>query len=133
MPKKISTPPPIEIKVTCGFDEGRCPYGAGVYPYQYTIKVINHGAESVRLIGQHIVTTDSTGRTRRLEENGLENGAQPRIYPGRPLVYHDEINLLTSTGKLRGWLTLITNSGEIFDAPFGSINLVPPPPQRTLH
>lgn len=86
------------------------------YAFAYTITVSNHRAEAVQLLSRHWIITDQNNKVEEVRGSGVV-GQQPIIQPGQSYQYSSGAVIATETGDMRGSYTMITASGERFEAP----------------
>jgi ApaG protein len=92
----------------------------GEWVFEYTVRITNHGSETVQLLSRHWIITDATGETREVRGPGVV-GQQPALAPGESFKYSSWLPLQTPTGVMRGTYQMVRADGSRFDveiAPF---------------
>lgn len=88
--------------------------------FQYTVRITNHGSETVQLLSRHWVITDALEHVEEVRGPGVV-GEQPVLRPGDSFKYSSWCPLRTPTGVMRGAYTMTYTDGRHFDveiAPF---------------
>jgi ApaG protein len=101
----------------------------GRFVFAYTITITNAGAVAAKLMTRHWLITDSNGKTQEVRGDGVI-GEQPYLKPGETFRYTSGAMLETSVGTMQGSYTMLTDDGDLFDAPIPQFTLSIP---RTLH
>ena len=86
------------------------------YAFAYTITITNRRDEAVQLLSRYWIITDQNNKVEEVRGNGVV-GQQPHIQPGESYQYSSGAVIQTSTGDMRGSYTMISASGERFEAP----------------
>ena len=86
------------------------------YAFSYTISIVNHRSEAVRLLSRHWIITDQNNKVDEVTGKGVV-GQQPLIQPGESFEYSSGTLIATEIGDMRGSYTMETASGEQFEAP----------------
>jgi ApaG protein len=92
----------------------------GQWVFQYTVRISNHGAETVQLMSRHWIITDATEHCNEVKGLGVI-GKQPILAPGESFQYSSWCPLESPLGVMRGTYQMLRTSGETFDieiAPF---------------
>ncbi len=95
------------------------------YAFGYTITIINHGTQSARLLTRHWIITDANGHVQEVHGEGVV-GEQPLIQPGQSYRYSSGAILSTPVGSMHGTYTMVSNSGNYFDAIIAPFSLAMP-------
>ena len=93
----------------------------GEWVFQYTVRITNHGPDTVRLVSRHWIITDALDHVKEVKGPGVV-GEQPVIAPGESFKYSSWCSLKTPTGMMRGTYQMARAGGDEFDveiAPFG--------------
>ena len=90
--------------------------GKNSYAFSYTITIINHRSEPVRLLNRHWIITDQNNKVEEVTGKGVV-GQQPLIQPGGSFEYSSGTIIGSEIGDMRGSYTMKTGSGELFEAP----------------
>jgi ApaG protein len=88
--------------------------------FQYTVRITNHGSETVQLLSRHWIITDALEHTEEVQGPGVV-GKQPVLAPGESFKYSSWCPLKTPMGMMRGTYTMVLAGGNQFDieiAPF---------------
>jgi ApaG protein len=86
------------------------------YAFAYTITITNERSEAVQLLSRHWIITDQNNKVEEVRGSGVV-GQQPLIQPGKSYQYSSGAVIETETGDMRGSYTMITATGERFEAP----------------
>ena len=92
----------------------------GEWVFQYTVRITNHGSDTVQLLSRHWMITDALDHTEEVRGPGVV-GEQPILKPGESFKYSSWCPLRTPTGVMRGTYTMAHTDGRKFDveiAPF---------------
>jgi ApaG protein len=93
--------------------------------FLYTVTVANEGEVTVQLESRHWVIADATGRVENVRGPGVV-GEQPVLMPGESFEYTSGCPLTTPTGEMRGSYTMVTPTGERFEAVIAPFRLQGP-------
>jgi ApaG protein len=91
-----------------------------VWVFEYTVRITNQSAETVRLISRHWIITDALDHVEEVQGPGVV-GEQPVLAPGESFKYSSWCPLKTATGMMRGTYQMVQVAGGQFDieiAPF---------------
>jgi len=99
------------------------------YAFAYTIKITNAGTTAAKLISRHWLITDANGKVEEVRGAGVI-GKTPYLKPGEAFTYTSGALIETAVGVMQGEYTMLTDSGENFDAAIPQFTLSIP---RTLH
>ncbi len=97
--------------------------------FSYRISIQNKGHETIQLMSRHWIITDGIGNVEEVRGPGVV-GLQPKIQPGQNFEYESACPLTTSTGSMRGFYTMLTESGESVQIEIPEFYLVSP---QSLH
>jgi ApaG protein len=129
MPELRPDPPPVSEAVTQDIrvevlarhaSEHSLPL-QGKWVFQYTVRITNHGTDTVQLLSRHWIITDGLDRVEEIRGPGVI-GAQPILAPGESHKYSSWCPLETPTGSMHGTYEMVRADGTRFDveiAPFG--------------
>ncbi|MEK9647607.1 MAG: Co2+/Mg2+ efflux protein ApaG [Gammaproteobacteria bacterium] len=106
----------IEINTKTKYLEMQSEPGKNSYAFSYTITIINHRSEPVRLLNRHWIITDQNNKVEEVTGKGVV-GQQPLIQPGDTFEYSSGTIIGSEIGDMRGSYTMKTDSGELFEAP----------------
>jgi len=84
------------------------------FVYQYTITLLNEGADTVQLLTRHWIITDALGKEEQVIGEGVI-GQKPVLAPGASFTYTSSCPLKTPTGAMKGRYQMRNSSSETFD------------------
>ncbi len=119
----------IQIEVTTRYLYKHSVPAKKRYVFAYSIKITNHGAESVTLLNRHWHITDDNNKVEEVIGEGVL-GQQPEIAPGKSFNYTSGAVIETELGTMHGSYEMQTSAGEKFKAPIPTFLLSLP---RTVH
>ena len=99
------------------------------YAFSYTIKISNIGETAAKLLSRHWLITDSNGKVEEVRGEGVI-GKNPYLKPGEAFTYTSGALIATAVGVMEGKYTMLSDTGENFDAVIPKFTLSIP---RTLH
>ncbi len=103
--------------------------GEHKYAFAYTIRITNTGTEAAKLLSRHWLITDANGKIEEVRGEGVI-GKTPYLKPGEAFTYTSGALIETAVGVMQGKYTMLSDTGEQFDAPIAQFTLSIP---RTLH
>ncbi|MGA0805779.1 MAG: Co2+/Mg2+ efflux protein ApaG [Pseudohongiellaceae bacterium] len=106
----------IHIKVVTQYLSQQSDPARRSYAFAYTITITNERPEAVQLLSRHWIISDQNNKVEEVRGSGVV-GQQPLIQPGQSYQYSSGAVIETETGDMRGSYTMITASGERFEAP----------------
>ena len=115
----------IRIQVKTQFLPDRSSPGDDQYVFAYHIKISNLGKEVAQLISRHWIITTADGETEEVQGDGVV-GEQPVLSPGEQFEYTSFCPLKTNVGTMHGSYTMVTPSGEMFQARIAPFTLAVP-------
>ena len=95
------------------------------YWFAYFIRISNLGTETVQLISRHWVITNADGEEEEVHGEGVV-GEQPVLPPGAHYDYNSFCHLKTAVGTMHGEYTMVTTSGDTFEARIAPFTLAAP-------
>ena len=98
---------------------------ASRYVFAYTITIRNAGSVAAQLISRHWIITTADGETEEVQGAGVV-GEQPVLSPGEQFEYTSFCPLKTNVGTMHGSYTMVTPSGEVFQARIAPFTLAVP-------
>ncbi|EJW10658.1 ApaG protein [Rhodovulum sp. PH10] len=121
----------IEVEVAPRFLPERSSTDERTWFWTYTIRITNHGEETVRLETRHWRITDALGRRQEVSGAGVV-GEQPVLPPGGTYEYTSGVPLPTPSGFMVGTYGMLSQTGERFeiDIPAFALDL---PHERTVN
>ncbi len=119
----------ILIEVYPRYIEDQSMPSAHKYAFAYTIKITNAGTTAAKLISRHWLITDANGKVEEVRGAGVI-GKTPYLKPGEAFTYTSGALIETAVGVMQGEYTMLSDSGENFDAAIPQFTLSIP---RTLH
>ena len=115
----------IRVQVTTKFLPERSSPRDGEYLFAYFIQISNVGSETAQLISRHWVITNTDGEEEDVRGDGVV-GNQPVLAPGAVHNYNSFCQLKTAVGTMHGEYTMVTPSGETFEARIAPFTLAVP-------
>ena len=115
----------IRVQVTTKFLPDRSSPRDGEYLFAYFIQISNVGSETAQLISRHWVITNTDGEEEEVRGDGVV-GNQPVLAPGAVHNYNSFCQLKTAVGTMHGEFTMVTPSGETFEARIAPFTLAVP-------
>ena len=110
----------IRVSTEPTFLPERSDPSAGLWYFAYRIRITNHSAATVQLLGRHWQITDAGGRVEQVRGPGVV-GEQPVLQPGESFEYTSFCPLPTPFGSMEGSYQMVSSTGERFEvriAPF---------------
>jgi ApaG protein len=115
----------IRVQVTTKYLPERSSARDSEYWFAYFIRLSNLGSETAQLISRHWVITNTDGEVEEVHGEGVV-GQKPVLAPGDVYNYNSLCNLKTSVGTMHGEYTMVTPSGETFEARIAPFTLAVP-------
>lgn len=97
----------------------------GHFVWAYSVKIENHGSETVQLINRYWRITDAHGATREVRGSGVV-GEQPILKPGQSYEYTSGAPLATPSGIMVGSYEMQDDAGRVFDVAIPAFSLDSP-------
>ncbi len=97
----------------------------GRYFFAYTVEIINTGLERVQLRARYWRIVDGNGNLQEVRGAGVV-GKQPVLGPGESFSYTSGCPLPTPGGTMQGRYTMVTATGETFEADIPAFSLDAP-------
>ena len=116
---------PIEVRVKSHYLDEQSDPAHNRYVFAYDITIINNGTEAATLQSRHWMIIDGDEKVQEVRGDGVV-GEQPTIAPGDQYQYSSGAILETTTGTMEGSYQMISESGEIFEAPIAMFSLTHP-------
>jgi ApaG protein len=110
----------IRVEVLCRHSPENSRPLLNEWIFEYTVRITNQGADTVRLVNRHWIITDGFDHTHEVKGPGVV-GEQPVLAPGESFKYSSWCPLSTPTGTMRGTYQMVRADGRQFDiqiAPF---------------
>ncbi len=117
--------PQFEIKVKVSYVEHESKPEEGYHLFSYRIFIKNNSSFTAQLNSRHWIITDNAGKTEEVRGAGVV-GQQPRITPKETFEYESVCPLNCSSGSMRGYYQMISDTGESFDIEIPEFYLVAP-------
>jgi ApaG protein len=95
------------------------------YRFVYFIRISNVGSETAQLVSRHWVITNADGEEEEVRGEGVV-GEQPVLPPGTFYHYNSSCQLRTPVGSMHGEYTMVTPSGDTFEARIAPFTLAVP-------
>ena len=125
MPTSAAQTRGIEVRVESRYVPEQSDPDQGGWLFAYTVRIANHGDDTVQLLSRHWVITDANGEVEEVRGPGVV-GAQPVLRPGESFEYTSACPLTTAFGTMHGSYRMVTESGESFDAEIAAFSLSTP-------
>ncbi len=122
----------IQVTVEPTFVESESSPEENRYFWAYTIEILNHGSEVVRLRSRHWRITDGNGHTEEVRGAGVV-GKQPVLKPGEKFAYTSGCPLSTSSGIMVGTYQMQNEGGELFSIAIPAFSLDLPDARKTVN
>ena len=115
----------IEVSVRSEFRPDRSFPAQSRFLFTYTVRILNGGASSARLLSRHWIITDARGEREEVTGDGVV-GQQPHLEPGQSFQYTSFCVLRTPLGQMRGAYTMVREDGKTFQAEIAPFALAVP-------
>lgn len=115
----------IRVQVTTKFLPERSSPKDNEYWFAYFIRISNVGSETAQLLSRHWVITNTDGEEEEVRGEGVI-GLKPVLAPGATHDYNSFCHLKTSVGTMHGSYTMVTPTGDTFDARIAPFTLAVP-------
>jgi len=115
----------IEVSVRSEFRPDRSFPAQSRFLFTYTVRILNGGATSARLLSRHWIITDARGEREEVTGEGVV-GKQPHLGPGQSFQYTSFCILRTPLGQMRGAYTMAREDGRTFQAEIAPFALAVP-------
>jgi ApaG protein len=122
----------IRINVTPAFLAEQSDAANDDYVWAYTIEIENTSSVTVQLTARRWQITDRHGITQIVQGPGVV-GEQPILREGDAFTYTSGCPLSTPSGLMRGYYTMKTLDGEMFEAQIPAFSLDSPYDVRTMN
>jgi ApaG protein len=122
----------ISVSVTPRFLPEESSPDDGRYFFAYAVEIINLGRERVQLRSRYWRIVDGRGQVQEVRGAGVV-GKQPVLDPGESFSYTSGCPLGTPNGTMQGTYTMVTASGESFEAEIPAFSLDAPNARRVIH
>ncbi len=117
----------IQVTTTYVVEESKPDQNYFFFSYKVTIR--NKGSQMAQLMSRHWIITDAYGRNEEVRGPGVV-GLQPKIQPGQTFEYDSACPLSTATGSMKGFYSMVTESGETVQVEIPEFWLISP---QALH
>jgi ApaG protein len=115
----------IRVQVTTKYLPERSSPGENEYWFAYFIRISNVGTATAQLLSRHWVITNADGEQEEVRGDGVV-GEQPVLPPGTYYDYNSFCELKTPVGTMHGEYTMVTPSGDTFEATIAPFTLAVP-------
>ena len=115
----------IRVQVTTKYLPERSSPRESEYWFAYFIRISNVGTETAQLLSRHWVITNTDGEQEEVHGDGVV-GEQPVLPPGTYYDYNSFCHLKTPVGTMHGEYTMVTPSGDTFEATIAPFTLAVP-------
>ena len=100
--------------------------------FAYTVEITNLSTDRVQLRSRHWRIVDGDGKLQEVRGPGVV-GKQPVLGPGETFSYTSGCPLTTPDGTMAGTYTMVTGTGESFQAEIPAFSLDSPFAKRVVH
>jgi ApaG protein len=121
----VTTTNGIRVAVASTFLADRSSPREGQFLFAYHVTISNVGSQAAQLVSRHWVITNADGDVHEVKGPGVV-GEQPVLEPGKSFEYTSFCPLPTAMGVMHGSYTMVTASGEAFDAQIAPFTLATP-------
>lgn len=115
----------IRVQVTTKYLVERSSPRDNEYWFAYFIRISNVGDQRAQLLTRHWVITNTDGEEEEVRGEGVI-GEKPVLEPGQVYNYNSFCHLKTPVGSMHGEYTMVTPSGETFEARIAPFTLAVP-------
>jgi ApaG protein len=115
----------IRVQVTTKYLPERSSPRDHEFWFAYFIRISNVGSETAQLLSRHWVITNTEGEQEEVRGEGVV-GEKPVLQPGQVYNYNSFCHLKTSVGSMHGEYTMVTPTGETFEARIAPFTLAVP-------
>ena len=122
----------IRVTVLPRFVEEESSPDEGKFFFAYAVEITNLSTERVQLRARHWRIVDGRGQLHEVRGPGVV-GEQPVLGPGETFSYTSGCPLTTPDGTMVGTYTMVTASGETFQAEIPAFSLESPHFRRVVH
>lgn len=122
----------VIVRVTPRFLDAESDPQNGRFFWSYTVEVENSGDITVQLVARTWRITDNRGRVQDVRGPGVV-GEQPILQPGDVFRYTSGCPLEVASGMMQGAYTMVTETGERFEAEIPPFSLDSPHDRRAMH
>jgi ApaG protein len=122
----------IRINVTPSFLAEQSDPANEDYVWAYTVEIENTSPVTVQLTARRWQITDRNGITQIVQGPGVV-GEQPILREGDAFTYTSGCPLSTPSGLMRGYYSMKTLDGEVFEAQIPAFSLDSPYDVRTMN
>lgn len=119
----------ISVKVKPSYSSEQSQPENDRYVFSYDVKIKNSSDKTVKLMYRHWVITDTNGRKREIQGEGVVGG-QPSLEPGEEFEYTSWTILETPNGHMQGHYHMEYEGGKKFETAIPAFSLTTP---TTLH
>ena len=116
----------ITVRVTVSYLAEQSAPEQGRWFWSYHVRIENHGASAVQLLGRHWRILDGRGNLHEVRGQGVV-GDMPVIPPGTSYDYVSGCPLDTQDGTMEGDYQLVDDEGQAFEAAIPRFALTTPP------
>lgn len=121
----MTMPPTIHITIHTQYVPEQSNPADNRYFFAYNINIKNNGDESIQLLYRHWIITNGDNHIEEVRGEGVV-GEQPHIAPNDAFEYTSGALLATPVGSMKGSYRMITESGQVFEAPIPRFTLSQP-------
>ncbi|MFL5229478.1 MAG: Co2+/Mg2+ efflux protein ApaG [Microvirga sp.] len=122
----------IRVTVMPRYVEEQSSPDEGRYFFAYTVEITNMSTDRVQLRSRYWKIVDGRGHLQEVRGPGVV-GEQPVLGPGETFSYTSGCPLTTPDGTMEGAYTMVTGTGESFQASIPAFSLDSPFAKRVMH
>jgi ApaG protein len=122
----------IRVTVMPRFVEEESSPDEGRFFFAYRVEITNMTTEQVQLRSRYWRIVDGKGQLQEVRGTGVV-GEQPLLEPGETYQYTSGCPLTTPDGTMQGSYTMVTQTGEAFQAEIPGFSLDSPHVKRVMH
>lgn len=126
MLKSVANTKGVEVEVQSRYVPERSAPERGGWFFAYTVRITNHGKDTVQLVSRHWIIRDATGKEEIVRGPGVV-GEQPVLRTGESFEYTSACPLRTRSGSMHGtYQMVVSGSREPFNAEIARFTLSTP-------
>ena len=123
----------IVVTVQPRYLEDQSDPSLGKHMWAYTVRIENHGNDTVQLVNRYWRITNAQGQSEETRGVGVV-GEQPILDPGDTFEYTSGAPLNTDSGFMNGLYEMRrTQNGDVFDVRIPAFSLDTPKSRSVLH
>ena len=115
----------FDVQVKVDYVDSESKPDSNYYFFTYKIRIQNKSSEGAQLLSRHWIITDAHSQTEEVRGAGVV-GLQPKIQANKFFEYESACTLPTSSGSMKGFYQLVSDSGESFEIEIPEFYLIAP-------